>query len=242
MQPPKDHRAVWSSPGTPWWPPRQCGPPQGPPGGKYNDYDLIRIFLSRQNEEEEWRRQIEKTIERAEINKEDLLIFYVNLDENSFAYRQQDLISRLYTDVLENTKLETRGYGWDQLFSFDAVNIFIFLLILAGAVVIFLSDVGRPALILRVSKNGRGRTAIAKIVALLCWAILSVFLVLLTIGVAVYLKCIFRSFGAHGIFLRLSIYAVFPYRLGIPLDLLRNKTPFGLHGGSVLRSDLHFGA
>ena len=156
---------------------------------KYNDYDLIRIFLSRQNEEEDWRRQIEKTIERAEINKEDLLIFYVNLDENSFAYRQQDLISRLYTDVLENTKLETRGYGWDQLFSFDAVNIFIFLLILAGAVVIFLSDVGRPALILRVSKNGRGRTAIAKIVALLCWAILSVFLVLLTIGVAVYLKC-----------------------------------------------------
>ncbi len=156
---------------------------------RYNDFDLIRVFLARQNDEEAWRKQIRKTIQRAEVSKEDLLIFYANLDENSFAYRQQDLISRLYTRVLEHTEPKARGYGWDQLFSFNAVNIFIFLPLLAGTVVIFLSELGRPACLLRVSKKGRGETAAAKLVALLCLAILCVALMLLAAGVSVYLKC-----------------------------------------------------
>jgi len=156
---------------------------------KYNDYDLIRNFFVQRGAEETWKKQIEKTIERAEITKEDLLVFYVNLDEDSFAYRQQDLISRLYTDVLDRTDLEAKGYGWDQLFSFDAVNIFIYLSISAGAMAVFLNDIGKSALVLRVSKKGRGQTAIAKIAVLLCWSVLSAVLVCLMAGVGVYLKC-----------------------------------------------------
>ena len=50
---------------------------------RYNDYDLIRSFFLLKNQEEAWKSQILKTIERAEISKEDLLIFYRNLDEKT---------------------------------------------------------------------------------------------------------------------------------------------------------------
>lgn len=157
---------------------------------EYNDFVLLNKFFSIPKSNAAFLSDIQSIIDNAKINKLELLSSYKNIDEDSYAYKKQDLIERTYTDVRDNTELKPQmGYGWDQFFGFDAVNVFIVLLIIAGASAIFLSELGNAALILRATKRGRGETALAKLGALSLWSIFIVLVFLFSTWLAVLLKC-----------------------------------------------------
>jgi len=178
-----------------------------------NDEVLLRRLFQCVTREDEYRSEIEQYVHQAKINKEELLSSYGGIDKSSFAYQKQDLIERRYTQVLDQTQLfPEAGNGWNQLFSYDAVNIWMLLAVIAGTITIVLSEQGNASMILRCSKKGRFHTAFAKSMALLCW----VFIVLFLFTATTMLAILFKSGGYSSL---TNSIAIFEEYTAIPIAL-----------------------
>lgn len=155
-----------------------------------DDYVLLKEFFALTEKNDELIKKLDLEIHRAEINKQELLTSYSGTDENSFAYRRQALIGRMYTNVRNRVELmPEQGYGWDSFFGFDAVNIFMALLVVIGSAYIFMFEKGNASLLLHSSPRGRSATAAAKLAAALIWSAAVVAAFLMTTLGAVALKC-----------------------------------------------------
>lgn len=155
-----------------------------------NDYVLLKEFFALTEKKDELIEKLDSEIRRAEVNKQELLTSYSGSDENSFAYRRQVLIGKMYTNVRNRVELlPQQGYGWDSFFGFDAVNIFIAVSVIIGSAYIFMSEKGKASLLLRSSPRGRAATATAKLLATLIWTAVIVTAFLMTTLGAVALKC-----------------------------------------------------
>lgn len=140
--------------------------------------------------EDEYRAAVAQYIDRAIINKGELLSSYGEINASSFAYRKQALIERRYTQVLEQTRIfPEAGRGWDELFSYDAVNLWMLLAVIAGTITLVLSEQGSTSMILRCAKKGRLQTALAKSMALVGWVLCVLVAFTATTMLAVLFKC-----------------------------------------------------
>ena len=178
-----------------------------------NDEVLLRRLFECVAREEEYRSEVGQYINQAKINKEELLSSYGGIDKSSFAYQKQDLIERKYTKVLEQTQIFTEaGNGWNQLFAYDAVNIWMILAVIAGTITLVLSEQGNASMILRCSKKGRFHTAFAKSMTLIGW----VFFVLFSFTVTTMLAILFKSGGYSSL---TNSIAIFEEYTAIPIAL-----------------------
>ena len=178
-----------------------------------NDDVLLRRLFDCVAREDEYRSEVEQYVNQAKINKDELLSSYGGLDKSSFAYQKQALIEHRYTQVLEQTQLfPEAGNGWNQLFAYDAVNIWMLLAVIAGTITLVLSEQGNASMILRCSKKGRFHTAFAKSMALLCW----VFIVLFLFTATTMLTILFKSGGYSSL---TNSIAIFEEYTAIPIAL-----------------------
>lgn len=178
-----------------------------------NDDVLLRRLFDCVAREDEYRSEVEQYVNQAKINKDELLSSYGGLDKSSFAYQKQALIEHGYTQVLEQTQLfPEAGNGWNQLFAYDAVNIWMLLAVIAGTITLVLSEQGNASMILRCSKKGRFHTAFAKSMALLSW----VFIVLFLFTATTMLAILFKSGGYSSL---TNSIAIFEEYTAIPIAL-----------------------
>lgn len=178
-----------------------------------NDEVLLRRLFECIAREEEYRSEVGQYVNQAKINKEELLSSYGGIDKSSFAYRKQALIEHKYTQVLEQAQISPEaGNGWNQLFAYDAVNIWMLLAVIAGTITLVLSEQGNASMILRCTKKGRLHTAFAKSLTLIGW----VFFVLFAFMATTMLAILFKSGGYSSL---TNSIAIFEEYTAIPIAL-----------------------
>lgn len=176
-----------------------------------DDELLIRMFYRKANSERFFKTDLEHVIRHAKAQQAETLFSNALFGEDGFAYQEQGLIAQTYTNIYLNAEIQPEiAYGWDQLFAFDTVNLFLLLLVMAGTVAVLCSDVGSTALILRSAPNGRRRTAAAKLAVLLLFSLLSTLLLLFSTYLGVWLKCGTLSSLSNSIAV-FSDYGMTPY-------------------------------
>ncbi len=142
----------------------------------FSDMELFNVIYSIVNAETEHERKMDTVIANANRNLRDFET--MKIKEDSYAYQYQLRIIEEYTQIQNDVILEAEySYGWNEYFSYELVNVFIFLTVLIIGSVLFLNEKQSGFLpIIRSAKHGRARTATAKILTLL---LLSTFVVLL---------------------------------------------------------------
>lgn len=96
----------------------------------------------------------------------------------SYAVKNQERVIADYTHALENVHISMEYvHGWGEYFANGTVNLFIFAMLLVVDSVVFTQEMGSGYLfILRTTKHGRARTALAKLAAVMLFNVGIVFL------------------------------------------------------------------
>ena len=143
----------------------------------YSDRRLFDKLYSAINAAADYPDVMRQVIDRAESNLNEFVM--MGIPEDSFTYRYQTKVIRLYESVRDNVRIGVEyTRGWGEYFDYDIVNIYIFFLVLMLGSLVFAEEKQVGFLpVLRVSKNGRGRTAAAKILTslILTWVLTLVF-------------------------------------------------------------------
>ena len=107
-------------------------------------------------------------------------------------YEYESHFFDVYTNALENVKIEpVYTHGWLQYFSYDEIGIFICVYLILAAGVVFLYERSSGTLpIIRTTRKGRIKTAVAKMTATLLMTVLAV----VVFTAAVLITCYF-TFG-----------------------------------------------
>lgn len=110
---------------------------------------------------------LENVIDRARANLEAFV--QMGVTEDSFTYQYQLRVIELYELMLDNVEIKMEyTRGWNEYFAYDIVNIFIFaMLIILGSIVFVHEKQSGFMPIMRTTKNGRAKTAAAKIITML---------------------------------------------------------------------------
>lgn len=150
-------------------------PNQYAPDG-YSDQDLFDILLSYVNYPENYSNTITSIVNQATLKKDE---FSRNTSiKNSFSYNYQDKIISKYANLPSKICFPVDLVrGWDIYFKYDYTNLFIFLSLLIGVVIIFTTDSTRgSSSLIRTTRNGRRMNALVK---LLIAVIFCIFIVIL---------------------------------------------------------------
>ena len=110
---------------------------------------------------------IQKVIDKAESNLGEF--GNMGFPDDSYACRYQRKVIELYSEARDNVVIGLENVrGWNEYFGYDAVNLFIFAAVLIVSSVLFVQEkqTGMMPLV-RVSREGRVKTAISKISVLL---------------------------------------------------------------------------
>jgi len=144
--------------------------------GNKNDLSLFGEVFSRRDAILNYPGTIQKVIDRAYANLAEFDAMGVPADSYTYKYQLRviDLYKTAQSDVrmgLEYTR------GWSDYFSYDIVNIFIFTMLVIAGSVVFANEKNSGILpIIRASKNGRQKTALAKIAAMMIVTVVTVLL------------------------------------------------------------------
>lgn len=135
---------------------------------------------------------LEAVIQRAEANMSSLL--HMGVTEDSFTYRYQMRVIDLYRELRDNVTLQVDySRGWEEYFSYETVNLFVFFLLMLFGSVVFSQEKQSGFLpMIRAAKNGRAKTALAKV------------LTMLLVSVFVTLVFTFSTFAVFGLRLGFS--------------------------------------
>ncbi|MBO7177414.1 MAG: hypothetical protein J6W14_08550 [Clostridia bacterium] len=135
--------------------------------GDFSDRELFGALHSAIGRAEGYSDTIEGVLDSARANLREFEA--MGIAENSFSYRYQLRVIELYEQAKENVRIgveHTRG--WEEYFSYDVINIFLLLMLIMLGTVIFGQERQSGFLpILRASRHGRGRTAAAKLLAVM---------------------------------------------------------------------------
>ena len=143
-------------------------PPQ--PTNKYfedvSDLLLLDEIYRRRDEIYSYPSDIQKVIDRAYANIAEFEA--MGIPPDAYTYRYQYRIIELYKKAQSSVRMGLEyTRGWGEYFDYDAVNIFIFATTLLLGSVAFAQDKNLGLLpIVRVSRHGRAKTAVAKLAAL----------------------------------------------------------------------------
>lgn len=132
-----------------------------------SDTMLFRALYSAIEKAEAYRGKIEPIIDSAERNLGSLPS--IGAGEEDYVYLYQQKIIEEYSAALDNVRIGVEySYGWSSYFAYDAVNIFISIMIIMISALVFAQEKQNGFLpVLRSAKEGRLTTAIAKILAVL---------------------------------------------------------------------------
>jgi len=158
----------------------------------YDDFMFFNEIFNRKNYISDYSSIIQRVIDRAYENIEEFNIMGISSD--SYAYKYQLKIIELYTYAKSEVKIVFEyNHGWQEFFTYDIVNIFIFSILVVVGSVIFAQEKSSGFLtIIKTAKNGRTKTAFAKIGAML---------ILTDIIILVFT---FSTLGVFGIIIGLS--------------------------------------
>jgi len=180
---------------------------------KYPDSALFNKLYSTINAAKEYPDVLDKVIERAWANLD--AFTDMGITEDSFTYRYQLRVIELYELMRDSVEIGVEyTRGWDEYFRYDTVNIFIFIMLIMLGSVIFAQEKQSGFLpIMRTAKNGRAKTAVAKILTMLL--LTGVFVLMFTFSTfAVYgLRIGFSS--PHNVIQALSTFTLSPYQITI---------------------------
>ena len=110
---------------------------------------------------------LETVIDRAWANLD--AFADMGITEDSFTYRYQLRVITLYEQMRDSVEIGVEyTRGWNEYFAYDTVNIFIFAMLMILGSVLFAQEKQSGFLpIMRTAKNGRARTAVAKLLTML---------------------------------------------------------------------------
>lgn len=179
----------------------------------YSDRKLFMKLYEAIDRSANYPETMRQVINRANANLDEFIM--MGMPEDSFTVRYQKKVISLYEAVRDNVRVGVEyTRGWGEYFDYDVVNIFIFFIVLMLGSLVFADERQVGFLpILRISKNGRGRTAVAKIITtlLLTWGITLVFT---ATTFAVYGLRIGYSSPAN-VLQSLSAFTLSPYQISI---------------------------
>jgi len=180
----------------------------------FTDYDLFTTVYSYIEYPSRFDERIQRIIDTATINAN--LFKQSSDDYDSFSYKYQLQIIDKYSYIRDNLNIPTvYPKGWDVYLQYSIINIFIllFTVILASNVFIQEKACGFHN-VLRISRNGRLKTVIAKVIASYITIILVVIIfVISTIAVIFFTNGFSDPFLPVQVFEKLSLcpysYSVF---------------------------------
>ncbi len=132
----------------------------------YNDLSLFEEVFNRKDYILSYDSAIQKVIDRAYANIAEF--DDIGIPNDSYVYKYQLKVIELYKNVQSQVRMGLEyTRGWNEYFNYDIVNIFIFATLIMISAVVFTQEKSSGFLsIMRTSKNGRIKTALAKIVAM----------------------------------------------------------------------------
>ncbi|MBR4000534.1 MAG: hypothetical protein IKI93_19575, partial [Clostridia bacterium] len=156
---------------------------------------------------------LEKVIDRAWANLD--AFADMGIAENSFTYRYQLRVIELYELMRDSVEIGVEyTRGWDEYFAYDTVNIFIFVMLIMLGSVIFAQEKQSGFLpIMRTAKNGRAKTAVAKILTMLLLTVIFVLMFTLSTFAVYGLRIGFSS--PHNVIQALNTFTLSPYQITI---------------------------
>ncbi len=142
----------------------------------YSDFSLFNKLYSAVNASKDYPDTIGSVINSAKANLAEFAA--MGIEEDSYTYQYQLRVIELYELAQANVEIGVEyTRGWNEYFDYDIVNVFLSVMIIMLGTLIFAQEKQSGFLpIIRTAKNGRLRTAAAKILTML---ILSSFFVLL---------------------------------------------------------------
>mgnify|MGYP004603142713 CR=1 FL=1 len=186
----------------------------------FSDTQLFSEIFDRIDSIQSYPNSIQKIINTANDNLSEF--DSMRIPRNSYISEYQIKIIDLYSNAKSNVRLGfeyTRG--WDKYFTYDVVNIFIFAMLMLIGTVIFAQEQNTGFLsIMRVSKNGRVKTALAKIAAMMIITVAVVLLFTLEC-----LAVIMSQTGFGSIYNAIQVYDAFrlcPYVISVGVYFLIN--------------------
>jgi hypothetical protein len=141
------------------------------PANKYfedvSDQALLNEIYSRRDSITSYSPDLQKVIDRAYANIAEFDAMGISAD--AYTYKYQYRVIELYKAAQANVRMGLEyTRGWSDYFDYDAVNIFIFAMVVIIGSVVFAQEKNSGFLsIIRVSRHGRMKTATAKLAAML---------------------------------------------------------------------------
>jgi len=179
----------------------------------YTDGMLFRRLYHTVETAQNYPDTIQDVIDSAKANLTEFAS--MGIAETSFTYRYQLRVISLYELARDNVKIGIEyTRGWDEYFDYDIVNVFLSVMIIMLGTLVFAQEKQSGFLpIIRTAKNGRIRTASAKILTMLILS--SVFVLLFTVSTwAVYGIRIGYS-SPDNVIQALETFMLSPYRITI---------------------------
>ena len=178
----------------------------------FSDKQLFSKLYAALGAEDAYREKIGSVIVRA---KENLSAYSdIGINENSFAWKYQNRVITLYEKARDEVTIESvYTHGWDEYFSYDTVNVFIFATLLTLCAVIFSQENQTGFFpIMRASKYGRVKTAAAKIIT----ALIMTFAVVMSFTLSSFAVYGLRiGFSGDNALQSLETFTLSPYRISI---------------------------
>lgn len=179
----------------------------------YPDKMLFSKLYTAISAAEKYPEQLEKVIERAKANLD--AFSDMGIYEDSFTYKYQLKVIELYEKMQSSVELEVEyTRGWNEYFAYDTVNIFIFaMLIMLGSLIFVQEKQSGFIPIMRTAKNGRARTAVAKLITVMLLTVCFVLLFTLSTFAVYGLRLGFSS--TENVIQALDSFTFSPYRITV---------------------------
>lgn len=180
---------------------------------RYSDRQLFARLYEAVDASENYPDTIQTVIDSAKANLAEFSA--MGIEENSFTYKYQQKVIELYELARDNVDVKIEyTRGWDEYFDYDIVNLLLSVMIIMLGTLIFAQEKQSGFLpIIRTAKNGRLRTAVAKILTMLILS--SIFVLLFTVSTwAVYgIRIGFSS--PDNVIQALGTFTLSPYQVTI---------------------------
>lgn len=152
-----------------------------------SDYTLYRAVQNQKSIKQNYTDNISSILEKS---IQQLQVYDAKgVDKNSFIYIYQIAIIDKYAKLLKTDFVFEYPQGYSEFFEYDWVNPFIFATVLFVCIFVFVREQrDRTAPIIRSAKNGRVKTATAKLLAVNAVSFIIVILFTITTLLAIYLK------------------------------------------------------
>lgn len=153
---------------------------------EYDDFLILRLVYQRVDYiESGYAEQIDNIISMSERKLDDMYSFYY--DDGDYEIKEQKAILERYRSLKDNVQLPRKyAHGYDTYIQNNTVSVFVLLCVTVFASYLFLDERASGfESILRSAKHGRGRTFVAKVLALLSATLFCVVVFSLTTFAAV---------------------------------------------------------